>query len=385
MKKTIKKMDYLLLVSSVILMIIGIVAIYSASSVLTVLSQGVSSNYYLTRQLIFILAGALFSLIFIFKLKFHKSKFLVYFMVLFILLALLGLKFYGRTVNNAQSWYDLGFFSFQPSEFAKTIIIVFMAIYYEKIIKIKEKSLWLYFVPLIIGGIMTLLVLKQPDLGGAIILTLICLLTFASIPFNKFAKRKSSLIIWGIILVGAMSLPIIGPKVISEYQLKRLNFWAPCTRYTDSTGYQVCNGFIAIKNGGISGPGFGNSKQKHLYLPEAHTDFIFPIICEEAGLVGGVVVLILYLLMLYSILKIARGASKVSDSIIAYGTFIYLTLHILINLLGVLALMPLTGVPLPLLSYGGSFNFNVIVMLFICQKIAIDSKSAKKTEKIKNL
>ena len=376
MKKTIKKMDYLLLISSVILMIIGIVAIYSASSVLTVLSQGVSSNYYLTRQLIFILVGVVFSLIFIFKLKFHKSK---------ILAALIGLKFYGKVVNNAQSWYDLGFFSFQPSEFAKTAIIIFMAIYYEKIIKLKEKSLVLYFVPLFVGGIMTLFVLKQPDLGGAIIMTLICLLTYASIPFNKFVKRKSALIIWGIVLVGAMSLPIIGPKVISEYQLKRLNFWAPCTRYTDSTGYQVCNGFIAIKNGGITGLGFGNSKQKHLYLPEAHTDFIFPIICEEAGLVGGIVVLILYLIMLYSILRIARGASKVSDSIMAYGTFIYLTLHILINLLGVLALMPLTGVPLPLLSYGGSFNFNVIVMLFVCQRIAIDSKSAKKTEKIKNL
>ena len=379
------KMDYLLLISSTILMIIGIVAIYSASSVLTVLSQGVSSNYYLTRQLIFILVGVIFSLIFIFKCKFHKSKFLVYALVLFILGALLGLKFYGKVVNNAQSWYDLGFFSFQPSEFAKTAIIIFMGIYYERLIKFKEKSLILYFVPLFVGGIMTLFVLKQPDLGGAIILTLICLLTYASVPFNKFAKRKSALIIWGIIIVGAMSLPIIGPRVISEYQLKRLNFWAPCTRYTDSTGYQVCNGFIAIKNGGLTGLGFGNSKQKHLYLPEAHTDFIFPIICEEAGLIGGVVVLMLYLLMLYSILKIARGATKVSDSIMAYGTFIYLTLHILINLLGVLALMPLTGVPLPLLSYGGSFNFNVIVMLFICQKIAIDSKSAKKTEKIKNL
>jgi len=366
-------------------MIIGIVSIYSASSVLTVLSQGVASNYYLKRQVIFILVSSIFSLIFLFKFKLHKSKFLVYFITGFIILALLGLKYYGRTVNNAQSWYDLGFFSFQPSEFAKTIIILLMALYYEKMIKIKEKKLYMYFIPLLLGGIMTFLVLKQPDLGGAIILTLICLLTFASVPFNKFIKRKSSLIIWSVIIIGCILLPFIGPKVISQYQLKRLNFWAPCTRYTESTGYQVCNGFIAIKNGGLTGLGFGNSTQKYLYLPEAHTDFIFPIICEESGLIGGAIVLILYLLMLYSILSIAKSASRVSDSIIAYGTFIYLTLHILINLLGVLALMPLTGVPLPLLSYGGSFNFNVIVMLFICQRIAIDSKSAKMAEKIKKL
>lgn len=385
MKRTIKKMDYLLLISSLILIIIGIVAIYSASSVLTVLSQGLASNHYLVKQAIFVLISAVFSLIFLFKGQLYKSRFIVYGLTTFIIVALVGLKFYGRTVNNAQSWYDLGWFSFQPSEFAKPILIVFMALYYEKLVKTKEKNIYMYFIPIAIGAIMTLLVLKQPDLGGAIILTLICLLTFASTPLNKYIKRKSSLIIWGTIICGAILLPIIGPKVINEYQMKRLNFWAPCTRYTESTGYQVCNGFIAIKNGGLSGQGFGNSTQKYLYLPEAHTDFIFPIICEEAGLIGGIVVLLLYLLMLYSILKIAKNTSKVSDSIIAYGTFIYLSVHILINLLGVLALMPLTGVPLPLLSYGGSFNFNVIAMLFICQRIAIDSKSAKMTEKIKKL
>ena len=102
-------------------------------------------------------------------------------------------------------------------------------------------------------------------------------------------------------------------------------------------------------------------------------------------MLGGIVVLLLYVLMLYSILRIAKGAIRISDSIIAYGTFIYLTIHILINLLGILALMPLTGVPLPLLSYGGSFNINVIVLLFICQRIAIDTKNQKVREKIKKL
>ena len=385
MKQTIKKMDLLLLLTTIILTIIGIVAIYSASSVLTVLSQGVASNYYLRKQVMIILMATFISLIFVFKIRLYRSKYIVYFVNFLIIAALIGLPYFGKNVNGAQSWYDLGFFNFQPSEFSKTALIFFMATYYDRLIKQKEKVWYKYFIPVGVGAIMAVLILKQPDLGGAIIITLLCLLTFASVPMSKLIKRKCSLILWGGVIFSCILLPIIGPKVISEYQLKRLNFWAPCTRYTESTGYQVCNGFIAIKNGGLSGLGFGNSTQKYLYLPEAHTDFIFPIICEEAGLIGAIVVLLLYALLLFSILRIALNASRVGDSIIAYGTFIYLTLHILINLLGVLALMPLTGVPLPLLSYGGSFNINVIILLFTCQRIAIDSKNNKIKENIKKL
>lgn len=385
MKNGFKRMDFLLLASSFLLMIIGVVAIYSASSVVTVLSQGVASNYFLLKHTGILLGTIILSCIVIFKMKLYKRKSLVYLFLAMIVLALFGLKFYGRTVNGSLSWYDFGFFNFQPSEFAKTAIILFSAIYYEELINTKERVWYKYLIPLGIGGIIALFILTQPDLGGFIIVTLLTLLIFASLPINKFIKRKISVFIWGGIILAVILAIIIGPKLLPEYQLKRLNFWAPCTRYVEDTGYQVCNGFIAIKNGGLSGLGFGNSTQKYLYLPEAHTDFIFAIICEEAGLLGGIIVLILYIFMLYSILRIAKGAIKVSDSIIAYGTFIYLTIHILINLLGILALMPLTGVPLPLLSYGGSFNINVIVLLFICQRIAIDTKNHKVREKIKKL
>ncbi|MBR1416616.1 MAG: FtsW/RodA/SpoVE family cell cycle protein [Bacilli bacterium] len=387
MKKHIQKMDLLLLLSSIILTIIGVVAIYSASSVVTVLSQGVASNYYLKKQVLIVLAASAFSTLFIllFKYRLYKNKLIIYFLTIFIIVSLIGLKYYGMVVNGSRSWYDLGLFSFQPSEFAKTILILFMAYYYERLIKIKEYRWYLYFIPFLVAIIMAFLIFKQPDLGGAIIIALLVLLTFVSVPINKFVKKKCSSIIWITIVIGLVLVALVGPKLISEYQRNRLNFLAPCTRYTEPTGYQVCNSEIAIKNGGLTGLGFGNSTQKYLYLPEAHTDFIFPIICEEMGIIGGIIVLLLYIAMLYSILRIAKGASKVSDSIIAYGTFIYLTIHILINLLGVLALMPLTGVPLPLLSYGGSFNINVIVLLFVCQRIAIDSKNAKITEKIKKL
>ena len=385
MKSGFKNMDFLLLSSSFILMIIGVVAIYSASSVVTVLSQGVASNHYLLKHAAILTGTILLSCIVIFKMRLYKRKNLIYLFLAAIIAALFGLRFYGSTVNGSQSWYDLGMFSFQPSEFAKTAIILFSAVYYEELIRNKERVWYKYLIPIVVGGVIALFVLFQPDLGGFIIISLLTLLIFASVPINKFIKRKISVFIWGGIILAGILAVLIGPKVLPEYQLKRLNFWAPCTRYTEDTGYQVCNGFIAIKNGGLSGLGFGNSTQKYLYLPEAHTDFIFAIICEEAGLIGGIIVLLLYVLMLYSLLRLAKSTVLVSDSIIVYGTFIYISLHILINLLGILALMPLTGVPLPLLSYGGSFNINIIVLLFMCQRISIDTKKQKNREKIKKL
>ena len=385
MKDKFKKLDLLLLLTSVILAIIGVVAIYSASSVLTVLSQGVSSNYYLGKQVIILLIACVLSYIFLFKMRLYKRRKLVYIIMGFIIISLLGLQYYGKTVNGSQSWYDLGFFNFQPSEFAKTALIFFMAVYFDWLDKKQEKRWYLYLIPLGVAGVTGFLILKQPDLGGAIIIALICILTFISVPMNKYVKRKCFLVIFSIVCIVGVLIPILGPKLISEYQLKRFEFWAPCTRYQESTGYQVCNSFIAIKNGGLTGVGFGNSTQKYLYLPEAHTDFIFPIICEELGYLGGIVVLLIYVLLLFAVLRVAMNAYRASDSIIAYGTFIYLTVHIIINLFGVLALMPLTGVPLPLLSYGGSFNINVVILLFICQRIAVDSKNAKIKEKIKKL
>ena len=385
MNKVFKRMDKLLLVTSIVLMIIGVVSIYSASSVFSVLSKGEDSNHYLVRQCIFIGIAFFGSLIGIFRWKLYKKKPFVYSVLVIIIIALFGLPYAGITVNNARSWYSFGFFNFQPSEFAKPILVLFMAAYYDSLIEKKERRWFMYLIPFGIAGVIAYMVYKQPDLGGAIIIGLLVTLMFFSIPYNKYLRRKNNTIVGGAILVGAILALLVGPHVLNEYQLKRFEFSAPCTRYTESTGYQVCNGQIAIKNGGLTGLGFGNSTQKYLYLPEAHTDFIFPIICEEVGILGGIAVLVLYLLMLYAILRIAKSASTVYDSIVAYGTFVYLTIHILVNLLGVTASMPLTGVPLPLLSYGGSFNICVIVMLFVCQRIAMDSKKAKIKENIKKL
>lgn len=178
--------------------------------------------------------------------------------------------------------------------------------------------------------------------------------------------------------------PITEALLTKEQQERIAVFTNPCGRYEDS-GYQVCHGYIAINTGGITGAGLGNSTQKFLYLPEAYTDFIFPIITEELGIIGAGLVLVVYIILLTRVLIIARNASNLRGSIIAFGTFGYIIAHIVVNLGGVLALMPLTGVPLPFLSYGGSFLINLMILLALTQKVAIDSKIARKKLEMKKV
>ena len=142
-------------------------------------------------------------------------------------------------------------------------------------------------------------------------------------------------------------------------------------------GYQLIQSLYSLGAGGLFGVGLGNSTQKYLYLPESHTDFIFPIIVEELGAIAGVVIILLYLVLLYRLLRIAKNSPNIVGSIIAYGTFLIILTHIFINFLGILALIPLTGVPVPFLSYGGSFTLNLIILIFLCERVAIESKDAK--------
>ena len=156
----------------------------------------------------------------------------------------------------------------------------------------------------------------------------------------------------------------------------------PCERYEDKTGYQLCNSIIALKNGGLTGKGIGESTQKYLYLPESHTDFIFPIIVEEWGLIVGLIIIFAYLFMLYRILNIAKNASNLGNAILAYGVFAYLFFHIAINLTGVLNIGPLTGVPLPFLSYGGSYTLTLLFSMGLVQRVHYETYKHK--NKIKN-
>ena len=382
MKSLMKKIDRPLFFLMLVYMILGIVMILSASSVSAVLRYQVSSYYFFIRQVIFVLFSCFLGFLFVLKYPTRNYKWFAPLYLIIVVALLLYVFGYGAIAGGAQSWIDFGFFNLQPTEFAKTALILYMGVFYEK--SLKRKKTFLYnFITIVIALFIFILVAKQPDFGGAAIIAGIVFFTFLKVPFPE--KKKVNIIKY--IGIGTILFAIIllysGSDIFNSSQLSRLKFAAPCSRYMDDTGYQVCNGLIAYHNGGLLGVGLGNSSQKYLYLPEAHTDFIFPILVEELGLLVGILVLIGYILILYRILKIAKTCDNTRNFIICYGTFIYILLHLVINLAGSLALIPLTGVPLPFLSYGGSYNMNIILLCFVLQRIAIENKINEEKRQIK--
>ena len=348
MKSTFKKMDKPLFFLMIAFTILGLVMIFSASSITAVLYNGLEESYYFKKHIYIIIVSWIFGLI-ILKQPIKKYKLLGPVGILIIMFLLAGLIPYGTITNSARSWYDLGFFSLQPSEFAKSIIIVYLAVALEKIYQKKDFTINKLITPFVFVLIILIFTAIQPDLGTAAVIGGIAFFIFMSLPFNDPKVKK--LKIFGIISVIIVSLFILfGDRVLNAEQSSRLTFKEPCTRYTDKTGYQVCNGFIAINNGGLFGTGLGNSTQKYLYLPEAYTDFVFPIIVEELGAMLSIFIILAFIVLLYRILKIAKHANTLSGSIMAYGSFIFILLHLLINLLGILAIIPLTGIPVPFLS-----------------------------------
>ena len=228
----------------------------------------------------------------------------------------------------------------------------------------------------ILGLLMPLIVFIQGDLGTSLILICISCVMFLFSPLDS--KRKLKYIIGMIIvaIIGASSLYLARGYLLTKEQKSRFNFINPCSKYEDS-GYQICNGLIAINNGGLFGVGIGKSQQKYSYIPDPHTDSIFSIIIEETGLIMGIILIFLYIWMLYRIYKIAIYASTTRGRYIAFGTLIYLSLHIIFNLGGLLAVLPLTGVPLPLISYGGSFTISFMSMLTMVQCVNVETRNQK--------
>lgn len=388
MKKIFSKINYPLLILTIIYSIFGCLMIYSASSISAILRYEVSTGRFVIRQIESSFLGFVIGFMVLFiptKSYKYVSK-----LAMFGAIGALALLFvYGKVAGGALSWFDIGSVNFQPAELAKPILIVFLAVYYHKISLKRKITFFDMFYPLILAAAMIVLIMLQPDMGSAFIILAITGITFLAIPIGKDHKKNIYKVGFGfvfIFLIVAVILSSTGKSILKAYQVKRIvEYRNPCTRYQEDSGYQVCNGYIAIHNGGLLGVGLGNSTQKYLYLPEAHTDFIFPIICEECGLIVGIVILIGYFLILMLILNIAKNAQNLKNSILAYGIFAYLTIHILLNILGILGLIPLTGVPLPFLSYGGTYNLCILISMFILQRINIENKLEKDYKKIKNL
>ena len=369
-KDIIKNMDKPLFILTLILFVLGLVMIFSASNVTSYMNGGSPYAYFLRQGLFLIVSFIICTIMVKFNTKFYGMMSNILLIVMIIVLILLLI--YGKATNYAISWIPIGPFTLQPSEFIKIIMIVFMARFYE----VHEKRLNNFFVaiiPLIIGVIITFLIMLQPDLGTAIIFAALTGLIFFASPVSKVIKVKVIALFFGMCLVVGAVLIMTGGSILQARQLERFNFTRPCDRLLDS-GNQVCNGYIAINNGGLTGIGLGNSTQKYLYLPYPYTDFIFAVTVEELGLIVGIAIILAYLYLLYRILKIGRESYTNRGALICYGVAVYIFLHIVVNLMGLFGLMPMTGVPLPFLSYGGSFTLCLMVSLAIVQRVNIENK-----------
>ena len=377
MRKIIKYVDKPLLIVSVILFIFGLIMVFSASNVIAYMSHEVSASYYFIKQAAFLIAGAILTII---MLRFTTKSYGVLSWALLILfsISLVILLIFIAPKNKAQSWFDLGPISIQPSEFIKVIIIVWLAYFYE----LKHKKLNTYatsLFPIFICLGIALLIFLQPDLGTTIIFCAIVAAIFFAVPIAKEIKKRTFFMALGLVAFVAVIFIGTGSQLLQSRQLERFDFFRPCDKLL-TTGNQVCNCYIAINNGGLTGTGLGNSTQKYLYLPEPYTDFIFAIIVEELGVLTGIGLILAYIFILYRILLIGRNSPTNRGATMCYGVAIYIFLHIAVNLLGIFGLMPMTGVPLPFMSYGGSFTICLIAALAIVQRVSVENGIAKERE-----
>lgn len=371
MGKKFKYLDKTLLIVTIALFILGLVMIFSASNVTAYMTHAKSPYSYFIRQSAFLVIGiVLFFIMIVFNTKVYGK--ISYLLLLGVIAALIGVLFYGAIRNQAKSWFPIGnLFTIQPSEFAKVISIVYLAEYYESNKNKLDKWVRTLF-PIGICILIAVLIFIEPDLGTMIIYSLIVMGIFFAVPMSKQIKGKISLLTIFTFIIAIVLIFGPGKSILQDRQKERFQFRKPCERILGD-GNQVCNCYIAINNGGLTGAGLGNSTQKYLYLPEPYTDFIFAIIVEELGVIVGIIIILLYALVIYRILIIGKRSPNNRGAIICYGVALYIILHIGINLLGIMGLMPMTGVPLPFMSYGGSYTICLIAALTLVQRVSIEN------------
>ncbi|MFV0395581.1 MAG: FtsW/RodA/SpoVE family cell cycle protein [Coprobacillaceae bacterium] len=290
------------------------------------------------------------------------------------------------SIKGSSAWIKLpGGFTIQPAEFMKVIMILVMAymltetdaayivkgkfrneaaknaFYKDKFIKCTVLPMCLVIIVGIVGMFL------QKDLGTTIIIMLICFICFMSTPRTYYKKYKKLVI--GVIIVGAVILVVLGTTVLQGYQLGRIYTWFnPLEDYYDA-GFHLTNSLIAFSNGGLFGLGLGYSTQTFGYIPEAHNDFIGAIVYEELGLFGLALIIIPTCIIIFKLLRYSDAVKDNKSKIILLGVASYFFLQLLVNLGGVSGFIPMTGVPLLLISSGGSSTLSAFIAIGICQSI----------------
>ncbi|MDX5919511.1 MULTISPECIES: stage V sporulation protein E [Bacillus cereus group] len=342
MKKT---PDFILIIVTLALLTIGMIMVYSASAVWASYKMG-DSFFFAKRQLLFAGLGVV-AMFFIMKIDYWvwRTYSKVILLVCFILLILVLIPGVGLVRGGARSWIGIGAFSIQPSEFMKFAMIIFLAKFLaerQKLITSFKRGLLpaLGFVFLAFGMIML-----QPDLGTGTVMVGTCIIMiFIS------GARVFHFTMFGLLGVAGF----VGLIASAPYRMKRITSYLDPWSDPLGSGFQIIQSLLAIGPGGLFGLGLGQSRQKFLYLPEPQTDFIFAILSEELGFIGGSFVLLLFSLLLWRGIRIALGAPDLYGTFLAVGIVAMIAIQVMINVGVVTGLMPVTGITLPFLSYGGS-------------------------------
>lgn len=351
------KLDFGMLITIIILLCAGIIMVASASSYYA-LSNYNNSNYFLLRQLIFGIIGFICMLI-ISKFDYRKYKRWGYLMyALCLVLLLLVLSPLGQVRNGAKRWLGFGSLVFQPSEMMKIGLVIGMSTYLSLNYK-KLNSFKGYIVPILMLALVIIVMFLQKHLSG----TIVMVVAGISIIFASGIKIKLKYIFSGLILVVGMLAVFIfmpssdGTESNGSFRLDRIVSFLNPEEDIKGGNWQSAQSLYAIGSGGIFGRGLGQSRQKYLWLPEAQNDFIFSVLGEELGLIGTVTVLALFSFFIYRGYKIAVSAKDMYGSLLATGITSAFALQILVNIAVVTCTVPVTGMPLPFFSYGGTALF----------------------------
>lgn len=340
-----KNIDLILLISVIAISIFGIIMIYSSSNIWAEYKFNDAFKY-LKMQGLFLIVGIVLMII-ISKIpyKYYLDKANIILVICFVLLILVLIPGIGKIRNGSRSWFGVGGLGIQPSEFMKPALIIFISKYLHKNernnISIKKDILPILFITLLTFG----LIMLQPDFGTGVIIVM----SIIGILFISGLKMRFFIIAGLFGVVGAVVLILIAPYRF-ERILSFINPWVDPL----GTGFQAIQSLFAIGPGGLLGLGLGNSIQKHFYLPEPQTDFIFAIISEELGFLGVLIVSALFLTIIYRGMKISLNAKDLFSKYLSFGITFSLAFQALLNLMVVVSLIPITGVTLPFLSYGGS-------------------------------
>lgn len=390
--------DYNLLVCLILLMSFGLIMLYSASAYEAYTSSNIASNLYFFEHQMKISLAALVWVVFLSKVSYHfMAKFASFLYVLaFVLMALvqspLGVEEFG-----ARRWLKLGPVQFQPSEIAKIAVIMFLPLVILQMGR-KFKGVWAQIVVFFTGAIQAVAAWQfTENLSTGIIIMLITLVVMV-VALPKKGKLFWACIFMGIAAVAGALVYLkthmdvlerwtqTGFAFIDGYQFQRVYEWL------SGGSYQIHQGMYAIGSGGFFGKGLGNSTQKLGTIPEAQNDMIFSIVCEELGVFGAVLLLLMFGYLLYRLFMIAQNAPDLYGTLIGSGVFGHIAIQVILNLLVVMNLLPATGITLPFISYGGtSFLFlatELGVALSVADSIRLDEKKGKKHtpgEREKNL